>query len=64
MMSWYEFDMEYKKGLVIKVDMRCICMINILLGCLNTICMWLIRNSLKSLGEISRSCLSVRDVIP
>ena len=27
MMSWYEFDLEYKKGLVIKVDMRCTCMV-------------------------------------
>jgi len=29
-------------------------MINILLGCLNMIGMWSVRNSLKSLGEISR----------
>jgi len=30
MMSWYGFDLEYKKASVIKVDMRCTCMINII----------------------------------
>jgi len=46
-----------------EVDLRCICMINILLGCLNMIGMWSVCNSLKSLGEISGSCFSGQDVI-
>jgi len=36
----------------------------ILVGCLDMIGMWSVRNSLKSLGEISRSCFNGQDVIP
>jgi len=43
--------------------MRFISMINITV-CLNMYSMWSVGNSLESLGEISRSCFSGRDVIP
>jgi len=36
----------------------------LLLGCLCMFVVWLVRNSLKSLGGTSGSCFSGRDVIP
>jgi len=43
--------------------MRFISVINIAI-CLNMYNIWLVRNSVESLGEISGSCFSGRDVIP
>jgi len=41
-----------------------ICVMNILLTCLIMFGLWSVCNSLKSLGEVSRSCFSGREVIP
>jgi len=41
-----------------------ICVMNILLTCLIMIGPWSVRISLKSLGGVSGSCFSGRDVIP
>jgi len=62
-MIWNGFNMEHVWGWIIKVGMRFISMINITV-CLNMYSMWSVGNSLESLGEISRSCFSGRDVIP
>jgi len=40
-----------------------ICVMNILLTCLIMFGPWSVRNSLKSLGEVSGSCFNGRDVI-
>jgi len=40
-----------------------ICVMNILLTCLIMFGPWSVHNSLKSLGAVSGSCLSGRDVI-
>jgi len=44
-----------------EVSMHDIC-VYMLLGCSNMFGMWSVYNSLKSLGEISGSCFSGRDV--
>jgi len=45
--SWYGLNMWCEWGLVTDVGMRFLCMIYILLGCLNTIGMWSVRNSMS-----------------
>jgi len=41
----------------------CVCVMNILLTCLIMFGPWSMRNFLKSLGGVSGSCFSGRDVI-
>jgi len=62
-MRWYGFNMEYEWEVVTMVDMGFECLI-IVIWLFEYICYVSVRNSLKSLGEISGSCFSGRDVIP
>jgi len=61
-MRWHGFNMEYEWKVVTNVDVRFECMI-IIIWLFE--CIWYVsvRNSLKSLGEVSGSCFSGRDVI-
>jgi len=61
-MRWHGFNMEYEWKVVTNVDIRFECMI-IIIWLFE--CIWYVsvRNSSKSLGEVSRSCFSGRDVI-
>ena len=62
-MRWHGFNMEYEWKVVTNVDMRFECMI-IVIWLFEYIWYVSVRNSLESLGEVSGSCFSGRDVIP
>jgi len=61
-MSWHEFHVWYEWGLVIGIGRKFYAWW-VFFHYLIMIGLWLVRNSLESLGEISGSCFSGRYVI-